>query len=78
MSGNREPIFQLDPACPMRNGVITTPARGFRTPDLENDARGAVCGHSLLDRRMPVRATEPAFGHLPPWAQPVWTQRLPL
>jgi hypothetical protein len=78
MSSNREPIVQRDPACPMRNGVITTPARDFSTPGLEKDARSAVCCHSLLDRRPPVRATESSFGHLPPWAQPAWLQRLPL
>lgn len=78
MSDNRETIFQPDPTWTMRNGAITNAARSFSTPGLENDARRVIRGHGPLDQYMPVRATHPAFGHLPPWAQPAWIQRLPL
>ena len=78
MSSNREPIFQGDPAWKVRNGMIMNPARNFSIAGLERDARGVGCSLSLLDGPMPVRATEPAFGHLPSWAQPAWIRRLPL
>jgi hypothetical protein len=78
MSSNREPIFQYDPACPGRNGMIANPARDLSTWGSENDTLGAVYCRSLLDRRIPGRSTELALGHLPPWAQPAWIQRLTL
>jgi len=77
MSSNREPILQRDPALTMRNRVTINPARNFGTPGLESDARRIGLCHSLLDPRIPLRATEPAFGHLPPWAQPAWIRRFP-
>ena len=76
MSSNRETIFQRGPGWTIRNGVIINPGRNFGNPGLEDYARRV--GHSLPDRRVPVRATEPTFGHLPPWAQPAWMRRLPL
>jgi hypothetical protein len=77
MSSNRETIFQRDRAWTMRDGMIINPARNFSPPGLESDARGVDCCDILLDQRMPGRATEPTFGHLPAWAQPAWIQRLP-
>lgn len=66
--------FQHDPAWAIRNDAIANPARNVGMPDLLDDTR-VTSRHGLIDRRVPVRAKDPGFGRLPPWAQPAWIRQ---